>query len=77
MWLSHGIIFGDHVNIECNECGAVVRTLEPSDLSRIVDEVELTLPLLDNPDSSFTMRTASKPNVTNCSGRTCLLGLDS
>jgi hypothetical protein len=27
--------------------------------------VELTLPLLENPDSSFTMRTASKPNATN------------
>ena len=35
------------------------------DQQRIRDYVEPTLLRLENPDSTFTMRIASKPNVTN------------
>jgi len=37
------IIRGDQANIECNECGAVVRTVAPADLQRTLDEMELSL----------------------------------
>jgi hypothetical protein len=46
----------------CQPRGTLVRE---NGSPHTLDEVELTLPLLDKPDSSFTMRTPSKPNVTN------------
>jgi hypothetical protein len=39
----NGIIRGRHANIECNECGAVVRAVMPADLQRTLDEMELSL----------------------------------
>ena len=38
-----GIIRGDRASIECNECGAVVRTVAPADLQRTLDEMEVSL----------------------------------
>ena len=39
----NGIVHGDHADIVCNECGAVVRTVPAGDLERTLDEMELTL----------------------------------
>ena len=38
-----GVIRGEEAYIECNECGAVVRTVAPADLQRTLDEMELSL----------------------------------
>jgi uncharacterized protein (DUF983 family) len=38
-----GIIRGDQASIECNECGAVVRTVAAADLQRTLDVMELSL----------------------------------
>jgi hypothetical protein len=39
----NGIVEGETAKIECNECGAVVRTVPASDLQRTLDEMELSL----------------------------------
>jgi len=39
----NGIIRGEQANIECNECGAVVRNVAAADLQRTLDEMELSL----------------------------------
>ena len=38
-----GVIRGDRVYIECNDCDDVIRTLPAADLQRTFDEMELTL----------------------------------
>lgn len=39
----NGIIRGDVADIECNECGVVVRTVSAADLARTLDEMEASL----------------------------------
>jgi len=39
----NGIIRGDIAVIECNECGAIIRTVAASELERALHEMELTL----------------------------------
>jgi hypothetical protein len=39
----NGVVHGDHADIVCNECGAVVRTVPAAELLRTLTEMELTL----------------------------------
>jgi uncharacterized protein (DUF983 family) len=39
----NGIFKGDLAEITCNECGAVLRIVPAADLSKVFDEMELTL----------------------------------
>jgi hypothetical protein len=39
----NGFVHGDHADIVCNECCAVIRTVPAADLQGTLDEMELTL----------------------------------
>ena len=62
---------GDFVDIICNECGAIVRTVEVNDLNRTLDEMQLKL---DAASERLGLRTGVTRTRGDCEKRTTRIG---